>query len=212
MEVSVSRKTYPSVGVKNQAPKSKTSRGSVFSVFRPVAEESAEELYELTKLLKADSILPEEALIKDPRNMHVTYLERSRLTRELQGFAQGFNAHEAINRINNECEESRQKSIVVQLGRASLMDRRDDTLVVRLDHSQIIADEYSLATSALRTLHLKIRNQFKPHISLARIPGVSIENKLYIAKQFQDVIPEEVLLNPLVVEPLTQRDKRQVSG
>lgn len=204
----MSRKTYPNVGAKNQTPKPKTNRGSVFSIYRPVAEESAEGLYELTKILKLENLLPEQTQLKDPRSMHITYLERSKLTRELQGFAQGFNTSEAVSRINNECYESRNKPIEAQLGRVSLMDRRDDTLVVRLDHNQIIADEYSLATSALRTLHLKIRNQFKPHISLAKIPGVDLENKLYLAKQIQDVIPQEVLLEPLIVEPIFQRERR----
>ena len=203
----MSRKTYPKVGAKSQTPKSRNSRGNVFSIYRPVAEESAEELYELTKILKSENILPEQTQLKDPRNMHITYLERSKLTRELQGFAQGFNTSEAVNRINNECYESRNQQIFAQLGRVSLMDRRDDTLVVRLDHNQIIADEYSLATSALRTLHLKIRNQFKPHISLAKISSVDMEGKLYLAKQIQDVMPQEVLLEPLIVEPILQRER-----
>ncbi len=203
----MSRKTYPGIGIKNQYPKSRTNRASVFSIFRPVAEESAEELYELTKLFKADNILPPEAQLKDPRTMHVTYLERNKLTKELQGFAQGFNTSEAVSRINKECCESKDQSLIAQLGRVCLMDRRDETLVVRLDHNQIIADEYSLASSALRTLHLKIRNQFKPHISLVKVPGLDMDNKASLAKQFQDLVPEEVLLDPLIVEPVLKRDK-----
>lgn len=200
------RNNYPNTSIRQQQ-KSKNGRGSVFGVFRPVSMDSAEELYEMMKNLKMDGILPETSHLRDPSNMHVTYLERRKFTKQLQGFSQGFNTHEAIGRINNRCEGSRQQTITVSLGRVSLMDRRDETLVARLDHNQIVADEYSYTTSALRALHVHIKDQFKPHIGLARVPGLPITEKKVITHQVQDVIPEEVNLDPLVVEPPLRRHR-----
>lgn len=203
----MSRKTHPNAGMRRQIQKPRGSRGDVFGMFRPVEMDSAEELYELMKMLKDDNVLPDQAQLRDPGNMHVTYLEKRKLTRELQGFAQGFNAREAIERINNGCEESRELPIAASLGRVILMDRRDETLVVRLDHNQIVADEYSYATSALRALHVHLRDQFRPHIGLARIPGTHIAEKQKITHQVQDVMPDEVILDPLVVDPPLRRQR-----
>lgn len=201
----MSRRNHPHSGVRQQFPKSRNGRNDAFAVFRPVEMDSAEELYELMMQLKGDNMLPENTQLREPDKMHVTYLERRKLTRELQGYAQGFNTREAMSRISSDCSESKELPIVASLGRVSLMDRRDEAVVVRLDHNQIIADEYSLATAALRALHVHIRGQFKPHISLARIPGVDMDGKIRVARELQDVIPEEVTLDPLVVDPPLRR-------
>lgn len=203
----MSRKNYPNNGTRQQFPKSRTGRNDVFSMFRPLEKDSAEELYELMKALKDDNTLPNNTQLRDPGTMHVTYLEKRKLTRELQGFAQGFNTREAINLINNCCEDSKELPIVASLGRVILMDRRDETLVARIDHNQTVADEYSYATSALRGLHVHIRGQFKPHIGLARLPGTPIDEKRTIVHHVQDVIPDEVTLNPLIVDPPLRRQR-----
>jgi hypothetical protein len=203
----MSRKIHPSSGFRRQRQKSKGSRGDVFAAFRPLGEESAEHLYELMKELKGDGVLPENALLREPKAMRVTYLEKRKLTRELHGYAQGFNSWEAIHRINNECRETRHIPIVASLGRVSLMDRRDDTVIARLDHNQIIASEYSVITDALRSLHVHIRGQFKPHVSLVRLPGVEVETKRSIAREVQEVIPEDVVLDPMLVEPPLSRQR-----
>jgi hypothetical protein len=201
------RKNHPNAGNRRQHQKSKTGRSDVFGMFRPVGMDSAEELYELMKLFKDDGILPESTQLRDPGAMHVTYLEKRKLTRELQGFAQGFNTHEAIDRINIGCEQSRHLPIIASLGRVSLMDRRDETLVVRLDHNQTVADEYSYATSALRALHVNIRGKFTPHIGLVRVPGLPIVDKQIIAHHIQEIVPEEVTLDTLRVDPPLRRQR-----
>ena len=201
----MSRKNYDHT-TKPQTPKTRNAKNHVFRVFRPVALDSAESLYELTKKLQEDNILPENSTLKDPSGMHVTYLERNRLSRELQGFAQGFNAKEAISRIDRHCTDTSSALISAQLGRVSLMDRRDEMLVVRLDHNQVVAEEYQLITSALRTMRLNIRDDFRPHISLARVPNQEFADKIRIAREMQQVLPNEVQLSPLVIEPsLRQR-------
>lgn len=203
----MSRRTHPSSGFRRQRQKPRSGRADVFAAFRPLESESAECLYELMKDLKSDGVLPDSALLREPASMRVTYLEKRKLTRELQGFAQGFNAKEAIHRINDECDETRHAPIVSSLGRVSLMDRRDDTVIVRLDHNQIVANEYSLITDALRSLHVHIRGQFKPHVSLVRIPGTEVDDKRTIAREVQDLVPEEVVLDPLIVEPPLRRQR-----
>lgn len=196
----MSRKNYDSTS-KPQTPKNRNSRNSAFRVYRPVAPEFAEGLYEIVKSLKEDNILPKNSTLKDSYGMHVTYLERSRLSRELQGFAQGFNAKEAISRIDRHCADVSSVQIKAQLGRVSLMDRRDEMLIVRLDHNQVVAEEYQLITGALRTMKLNIRDEFRPHISLARVPGQEFADKIRIARDLQELLPSEVELMPLVIEP-----------
>lgn len=204
----MSRKNYLNTGTRQQYQKSKNGRNALFSVVRPVAEESAESLYQIMKNLKEDNILPETSVLHTPDRMHITYLERRKLTRELQGFAQGFNAHVAISRINSECEETRDLPITASLGRVSLMDRRNETLIARLDHNQIVADEYSFITSVLRGLHVHIRGTFSPHVSLARVPGETPEVKHRVANEVYDVIPDEpIILNPMIVSPPLQRKR-----
>lgn len=203
----MSRRIHPSSGFRRQRQKSKASRADVFAAFRPLDGASADSLYELMKDLKSDGVLPENALLREPNTMRVTYLEKRKLTRELQGFAQGFNTNEAIHRINDECDETRHLPIVSALGRVSLMDRRDDTVIVRLDHNQTVANEYRIITDALRSLHVHIRGQFKPHVSLVRIPGTELDEKRSIAREVQDILPDEVVLNPLLVEPPLRRHR-----
>lgn len=188
-----------------QASKNKSAAGQSFTMFRPVAAESAEELYELAVSMKCDGILPADSEVRPPGDMRVTYIERRRLTRELQGYVRGFNAYEAISRINYACE-SQPHSIVAAIGRTSLMDRRDDTLVARLDHNQIVAEEYKIIFDALRGLYVPIKDsEFKPHISLVHIPNQSKESKLQISREIQTVLPEEVTLEPLTTHPFSRQ-------
>lgn len=133
--------------------------------------------------------------------MRVTYVERNRMTKQLQGFAAGFNATEAILEINEVCTTYLQK-IVVGLGKTCLMDRRDERLVVRLEHSQTIGEEYRLINEALCRLHVPSeRRDFKPHISLAHIPSIGLETKLRIANEVAGILPKEVALSGIQTFP-----------
>lgn len=201
----MSRKTHRNSSFRQQARKSKKGRNDVFFAYRPLEAESAEGLYELMKGLKGDGIIPESAVLTDPGSMHVTYLQKRRLTRELQGYALGFNASEAIARIHNDCEQTRHSRMISMLGTVGLMDRRNNTLAVHFLHNQAIGDEYSVMLGALRSLHVHMRDEFRPHISLARVSGIDFKEKAAIARDVQQVIPQEVTLEPLVVDPPLRR-------
>jgi hypothetical protein len=173
-------------------------------MYRPVADESADKLYELTTILRSDGILPMHSTLKPAEEMRVTYVERSKLTKNLKNYAAGFNAREAISRIHDGCEEGDlNETIEVSLGRVSLFDSRAESLVVRLDHSQEIADEFKVVCDSLASLNLPgiYRQNFKPHITLARIPGMTLEDKKHIGREVQNVIPDSVLLSPLLSLP-----------
>lgn len=194
---------------RSQLQKSKGSVGEAFTLFRRVEEESADTLYELMLALMMDNVLPEHTEFRRPGDMRVTYIERHRLSRQLQGYAAGFNSAEAVRRINNRCRD-RNNALKVSLGRVGLMDRRDEALVVRLDHSQIVAEEYEEVSTALRTLNVPGvgSDTFRPHITLAKITGLPAKQKADIAKQVQEVMPDTVMLLPLDTYPKNPRERR----
>lgn len=184
-----------------QKPKSKERIGDAFTVFRPLNEDSADDLYELLRLLEGDGVIPPGATIKPPRDMRVTLLERRRMSKQLQGFAAGFNAAEAILNIND-VTTTRDQEIEATLGKVTLMDRRDETIVARIEHNQVIAEEYKLVHDVLTNLHMpQDRRTFKPHVGLVRVPGLSLPEKEDLAKKIGDVLPAEVGLTAMQTFP-----------
>lgn len=192
-----------------QKPKSKERVGEAFTVFRPVEEDSAEELYQLMKSLHGDGLLPEQTELKDPVNMRVTYIERHRMTRQLQGFAAGFNTAEAVHGIND-ISTSKEEEIAVSLGKASLLNRRDQALVAHLSHSQVVAEEYQEVHEVLTSLHVpQDRRTFRPHVTLAYIGGITAAEKRSIAHDVTDVLPEDVVLSAMQTFPRSPSQRKQ---
>lgn len=196
----------------SQTPKKKAATAEAFTMFRPVEYDSAQEVFEHLNQVKQEGLLPDHAEIKPPEHMRVTYIERNKLTKQLRGFADGFNAAEAVSRINNRCE-SWYATMAVSLGRVSMMDRRDETAVARLDHSQIIANEFELIADVLTSLNVKgmHRQRFRPHITLVKVPGATGDEKQFLSRELQDVIPDEVSLRPLQTYPNKLPQARRAS-
>lgn len=193
------RRLHPSGRPQHQ--KSKERIGESFSIYRPVCEESAEEIYETLQKLKSSADIPENAEIRTPGSMRVTYVEKSKMSRTLQGFAAGFDARAAANRVTDHEDQSRR--LDVSIGRVTLMDRRDETVVARIDHSQAMAEEFRniIAGLAMANLPRATGLQFRPHISLVRLPGLTYPEKKFFAEVIQTSIPEEVTLMPLDSDP-----------
>lgn len=187
---------------RSQVQKRKTAAGESFTMYRPLEEESAYELYEQLSSVKREGLLPDHAEIRRPENMRVTYVERSKLTKNLKGFSAGFSAAEAISRINNGCD-SWDNTLIVSLGRVSMMDQRDESAVARLDHSQIVAEEFELIANVLTMLNVKgmHREPFRPHVSLVKVAAATADEKKFLSRELPYVISEEVALLPLTTWP-----------
>ena len=197
----MARKNHPRG--RTQARKFHGSSSGGFEVFRSLDEDSAGEIYELLLGLKRDNVLPPQTEIQPADSMRVTYIRRRRMSKELRGYSVGFVNREEVKRISDkEGVAQRYEHITVGLGRTSLSNRRDDNLVSRLEHSQVVADEFNMLAAALAGLHITIRpDQFKPDLLLAHIPGLEFNDKTTIEKEVHGVLPVEVELLPLDIVP-----------
>ncbi len=187
---------------RSQVQKRKTAVGESFTMYRPLELESAQKLHDDLSEVQREGLLPDHAEIRPPGDMRVTYVERSKLTKNLKGFTAGFSAAEAISRINNECD-SWDNRLIVSLGRVTMMDQRDESAVARLDHSQIIAEEFKLIANILTMLNVKgmHRHPFRPHVSLVKVAAATVDEKKFLSRELPYVIPEEVSLQPLTTWP-----------
>ncbi len=187
---------------RSQTPKDKQSVSQAFTMYRPLAYESACEVYELLRQVQVEGLLPDHAEIRSPSDMRVTFLERRKLTKKLQGMTAGFSAARAIHEINETCDSS-DDHLIVSLGRVTLMNNRQENAVAHLEHDQIIASEYGVIKDALT--HLKIKGmhkeRFRPHVGLVRVPGATGEDKEFLARELSQVVPKEVALLPLTAFP-----------
>lgn len=202
-----SRNIHPSG--RPQHKKSRERVGEAFSVYRPVSEESADELFEVLADLRSDNEIPSTAVIRPAHSMRITYIEKHRLTKQLKGYAAGFDARGAVDRVT--AGDSMEEPLPVSLGRVGLMDRRDETVVARISHSQEIAEEYGFIVAGLAVANIPglRKGSFKPHISLVHIPGLSLDEKTNIADRIQTCLPEEVMLSPITSDPRNPGQKRR---
>lgn len=197
----MARKNHPKG--RTQARKFHGSLSGGFEVFRGVTEESADEIYELMLGLKRDNVLPPQTEVEPADNLRVTYFRRRRMSKELRGYSLGFVTREGVRKLNDrEGSGRRYEEITVGLGRTGLANRRDNNLVSKLEHNQVIADEFSMIASALAQLHVTIRpDQFSPDLLLAHIPGLEFDEKTRIEKEVNEVLPVEIELLPLDIIP-----------
>ena len=187
---------------RSQTPKDKQSVSQAFTMFRPLAYESACEVYDSLRQVQAEGLLPDHADIRSPSDMRVTFLQRRKLTKQLQGISVGFSAARAIHEINEGCDKS-DDHLIVSLGRVTLMNNRQESAVAHLEHDQIIASEYDVIKEALTQLKIKgmHKEKFRPHVGLVRVPGATGEEKEFLARELSQVVPKEVALRPLTAFP-----------
>ena len=187
---------------RSQTPKDKSATSQAFTMFRPVSYESACEIFDSLREVKAEGLLPDHAELRPPEDMRVTYVERRKLTKQLQGLSEGFNAARAIHEINEDCERS-DSGLVVSLGRVSLMNNRQESAVAHLEHDQTVASEYEVIKDALTRLKVKgmHKGKFRPHVGLVRVPGATLNEKTFLERELSHVIPNEVALRPLTTFP-----------
>lgn len=210
----MARKMHPSG--RPQQQKSMERVGEAFTVFRPLTDRSKSEIYGIINDLQSDGVIPSHAEIKQEDNLRVTYVERNRMTKQLQGFAaDGFDAsrvaYEALNR-NSALEE-----LVVDLGKIAIMGRRDMTFAVRTYHSQELAEEYQAIINGFSKINVpRDRRGFQPHISLFELPflvnnkelNLSFEEKMDLSKAVEECLPETVALAGLQSFPKNPRNRR----
>lgn len=191
---------------RSQARKSRSPADKAFTIYRPLENESALELHEMMQGLHRDGMFPTQAEIRPPEHMRVTYVERSQLTRQLQGVASTFNAFQAFDDVWHECDKGH-RNLEATLGRAALMDRRDNTVVARIEHNQIVASEFEIIADIFTNLNIKgmRRKKFRPHVSLVKVNGLSKLEKRNIESDLTEVLPKTITLAAMQAFPFGTR-------
>jgi hypothetical protein len=154
----------------------------------------------MDKLLD-DGLLPDESIFQAPTGMGVSYIEKGKISRQLRTWTAGFNTGVLVCGVT--ALETMTESIRVGLGRVSLMGTRKQTIVARLDHSQVVAEEYAYIAEGLARANIPgmHKQTFRPHIALLRLPNETLETKRSVASALQEILPLEVLLGPLETDP-----------
>ena len=187
---------------RSNLPRPRSYGSEAFAMFRPVVEEDAELLHEICVNLYDKNKLPPQTEMRPTADMRVTYIEKHRLTRQLRGFAEGWSARDTVRSINDECPDF-EDPLEVALGRVSMMDRHEETVVARTDHNQIIAQEYDFTKCVLTRMRVPAveKMKFRPHISLLTIPGITFEERRDVTAALQTEIPDAIQLGPMDTFP-----------
>lgn len=172
-----------------------------FSIRRPLVSDSADALYDAMDVLLDEGKVPEEAIFQPANTMGVSYIEKGKISRQLRTWTAGFNTGVLVCGVT--ALETMSVPIKVGLGRVGLMGTRNQTIVARLDHSQVVAEEYAYIANGLSNANIPgmHKQNFRPHVALLRLPNEGVEVKRAVAAALQEILPLEVMLGPLVTDP-----------
>lgn len=203
----VGRRMHPSG--RPQGQRSRERVGEAFAVRRPLARDSVIALVKMVDKLLDTGSIPNTFEMRPQDGMALTYIEKTRMSKELRGFAAGFDARGSVDRVT--ARSGMEKPITVPLGRVGLMGARNNVLVVHTGHSQVVADEYAHIIDGLEASGIPgtRKRAFRPHISLGSMPdGTRVNVKSDAVAATQLVLPEDVVLDAIMTIPTNPTRRR----
>ena len=141
--------------------------------------------------MQADGEIPDHITIT--RFFRVTLVERGKMRRSMErGIIGGYHLFSTIAEIENRTAQTRTEPLPVELGKVSLMDRRDQTIVVGVENETLRREQEAIVDTLEDGGLTGIREmrRFRPQISLGTgTKPFTVFEKKHIERVLDEVMP-----------------------
>lgn len=189
---------------RSHLPANKEARSSranlAFTLFRPVAGESGEQIYERLHALQQEDDIPQSVHLFN-RDHHNSLIQERRMRKGLvMGFAAGFAVSTALGHLESGLPGRGRGRVTAKVKSVSVLGRNRNILVANIvDQDEILERSRRAVSVILSDMGLRIDVDHSDHVTL----GTSKSGMTPTESRHVEHVTEEVLLDvPIKLEPV----------